>query len=77
MANTASLSVEDVAKILNVSERTVSRQVKAGKLKAFRVGRSLRFRPEAVEEYIRNQEISTDGKELNSDKSDEDGDIAA
>jgi excisionase family DNA binding protein len=64
------LSLEDVAKMLKVSERTVQREVAAGKLKAFRVGRSLRFRLEAVEEYMRLQEVLP-GKEA-EDKKDED-----
>ena len=64
------LSLEEVAKMLKVSERTVQREVAAGKLKAFRVGRSLRFRVEAVEEYMKLQEVSP-GKEA-GDKKDED-----
>lgn len=52
------LSLEEVAKMLKVSERTVQREVKAGKLKAFRVGRALRFRLDAVEAYVQEQEIA-------------------
>ncbi len=51
------MSLEEVAKMLKVSERTVQREVTAGKLKAFKVGRSLRFRLEEVEKYMKRQEI--------------------
>lgn len=51
------LNVEDVAKILRVSKRTVQREVELGRLKAFRVGRALRFKSESVEEYMSNQEV--------------------
>ena len=56
MADTI-LNLEEVAKMLKVSERTVQREVTAGKLKAFRVGRSLRFRLKEVEKYIERQEV--------------------
>lgn len=52
------LSLEEVAKLLGVSERTIRREVNAGKLRAFKVGSQMRFKSEAVEEYMRNQEIS-------------------
>lgn len=51
------LNVEDVAKILRVSKRTVQREVELGRLKAFKVGRALRFKQEAVEEYMNSQEV--------------------
>lgn len=50
-------SLEHVAKMLQVSERTIMREIKAGKIRAFKVGRALRFTPEAVHEYIQKQEI--------------------
>lgn len=56
--NSKVLSLEEVAKLLGVSERTIRREVKAGKLRAFRVGSQLRFRPESVDEYMKNQEIA-------------------
>ena len=52
------LDLEEVAKMLKVSERTVQREVTAGKLRAFRVGRSLRFRLTDVEKYMERQEVS-------------------
>jgi excisionase family DNA binding protein len=51
-------SLEQVAKKLNVSERTILRQIQAGKLVGFKVGRTWRFREEALEDYIRGQEAS-------------------
>lgn len=54
------LSLEEVAKMLDVSERTVAREVKAGRLRAFKIGRMLRFKPEAIEEYAKNQEVGPD-----------------
>jgi excisionase family DNA binding protein len=51
-------SLEQVAKKLNVSERTILRQIQAGKLVGFKVGRAWRFRAEALEDYIKGQEES-------------------
>lgn len=65
------LSLEQVAEMLQVSERTVIRQINAGKLKAFKVGKSWRFRREAVEAYMREQEeASMGGSEENEDLED-------
>lgn len=58
MASTKALSLEEVAEMLQVSERTIIRQINAGKLKAFKVGKSWRFRREAVEEFMREQEAA-------------------
>jgi excisionase family DNA binding protein len=63
------MTLEQVAEMLDVSERTVMREIEAGKLKAFRVGRSWRVRSEALDEYIRSQESPT---EQDSGTSDED-----
>lgn len=41
-------TLEQLAKMLAVSERTITKEVKAGKLRAFKVGHALRFTPEAV-----------------------------
>lgn len=64
------LNVDDVAKKLKVSKRTVQREVEAGKLEAFKVGKSLRFRGEAVEEYMRKQRVQPGEKA--DDKTDDD-----
>jgi len=57
------MSLEEVAQFLKISERTVLREIKAGRLTAFKAGRSLRFRREAIETYIRNQEVHPDSAE--------------
>jgi excisionase family DNA binding protein len=49
-------TVKEVAALLKVSERTVKREIKAGKLRVFYVGRSPRFTSDAIEEYQKNQE---------------------
>jgi excisionase family DNA binding protein len=64
-------SLEEVAQILRISERTVTREIRAGKIRAFKAGRALRFTPEAVQEYIKNQEVKPE------DVSDEDEPEAA
>lgn len=46
------LTYRDVADLLRVSERTVWTLVKEGKLKACRIGRLVRVREEAVQEYL-------------------------
>ena len=46
------LTVEDVAKYLNVSVGTVRNLINGGDLEAVRVGRSVRIRPEAVEAFL-------------------------
>ena len=57
MTNETFYSLEHVAKMLQVSKRTIMREIKAGKIRAFKVGRALRFTPEAVQEYIQRQEV--------------------
>lgn len=57
------LNLEEVSKYLKASKRTVQREVESGKLKAFRVGKSLRFKKDEVEEYIEKQRIHP-GEEL-------------
>jgi putative molybdopterin biosynthesis protein len=67
MAETNFYTLEQMAKMLEVSERTIMREIKAGKLRAFKVGRSLRFTPEAVQEYIQRQEVKP-GDDLEADE---------
>jgi excisionase family DNA binding protein len=57
-----SLKLRDVAKILNVSPRTVQREVFAGRLSAFKVGKALRFWPEDIEKYIEKQRVKAGEK---------------
>ena len=46
------LTSKDVARWLNVSERSVTRLVERGDLRAHRVGGVLRYDPEDVRRYI-------------------------
>ena len=46
------LSVEEVARRFNVSTRTVVRLVERRQLRALRVGRQWRFKPEWIDEWI-------------------------
>ena len=48
------LSVREAARLLNVTESTVYRLTKVGSLPHLRVGRSIRFSMEILEEYVRN-----------------------
>lgn len=45
------LTVREVAAIYNVHEMTVRRHIAAGRLRAVRVGRSIRVRPEDLTSY--------------------------
>lgn len=51
------LKVSDVARTLNVSPMTIYRQIKAGKLRALRVGNSMRIHEKDLESYL-HQETS-------------------
>ena len=48
------LSVREAARLLNVTESTVYRLTKVGSLPHLRVGRSIRFSEEILDEYIKN-----------------------
>lgn len=50
------LDADEVAKILHVHPRTVARLAGQKKLPGFRVGNQWRFRRQAIEDYIKNQE---------------------
>lgn len=49
------LETKDVAKLFKVHNRTVTRMVEQGKLKAFRVGDLLRFRRSDIDAFINSQ----------------------
>lgn len=46
------LTPQEVADFLQVSRWTVYDQVRKGQLKAVRIGKGLRFRPEEVERFV-------------------------
>jgi excisionase family DNA binding protein len=52
------LSLSDVAGLMGVSERTVRRWIKAGKLRAFKPGRDYRIPESAVRTFVEESEIS-------------------
>jgi len=53
------LTIDDVRSQLNVSISTVRRLVRDGKLRAYRVGGGLRFKPEEVAAYVDAQLVAT------------------
>ena len=57
---------DEVANYLRISKRTLLKEVHEGKIKAFRAGKSLRFRRASVEEYMKNQEVKP-GETLEED----------
>lgn len=59
------LRVEEVARQLDVTPHMVYREIKAGRLKAFRVGsRTIRILPEEVEKYKSRQMIDVKSMEV-------------
>ena len=54
------LTLREVADYLKVTERTLYRLVQDGKLPAFKVGNSWRFRREDLERWISEQSRGTD-----------------
>jgi len=45
-------TVEDVMQIFHVTRRTLYNYIKAGQLKAFKMGREWRFTEEALQDFI-------------------------
>lgn len=50
------LSVKDLSEFMKVSDQTIKRAIKSGKLKAFKVGKEWRIEREAVMEWVKNEE---------------------
>ncbi len=61
MTDTAFLNLEQVAKILGVSERTVLRLLAQKEINGFKVGRSWRFEHSDIEEYVERQRRKAQG----------------
>jgi excisionase family DNA binding protein len=55
------LSLSEVAGLMGVSERTVRRWIKSGKLRAYKPGRDYRIPESAVREFVEDSEISPKG----------------
>ncbi len=53
LTGTSLMTVEEVAKYLAVTERTIYRLVKEGRLPAYRVGGQWRFKVAVLEEWMR------------------------
>jgi len=51
------LKPADVAKQLGVSTRTVHRLLATGQLVGYKIGRSVKFKPEDIEEYLKNSRV--------------------
>lgn len=52
------LTAQQVAEFLHVSDMTIYRLAKAGRIPSFRVGNSLRFDPKAVARWLHRQMFS-------------------
>lgn len=50
------LTTKQLSEFLQVSDQTIKRAIKAGKLKAFKVGKDWRIEKEAVLQWIENNE---------------------
>lgn len=51
------LTLRDVTERLNVSERTVYRYVQERRLPYIRICRRIRFRPESIDQFLRETEV--------------------
>ena len=47
-------TLEEVMDILHVTQRTMYRYIKTGKLKAVKIGKYWRVSPEALQDFIKN-----------------------
>lgn len=54
----AMLDIEEVIERLGVSDSTVRRLVKEGKLRAYRLGRRLKFKNEDIDRFVESQLIT-------------------
>ena len=52
------LTVQEVAELMRVSTMTVYRLIKAGDLRAARIGRSLRLRASEIQAYLERETIA-------------------
>jgi len=58
----AMMTVEEVAKYLKMQTVTIYKHAKQGKIPAFKVGSSWRFKKSTIDEWITKQENSTNIK---------------
>jgi excisionase family DNA binding protein len=57
------LDIEEVRDRLDLSDSTVRRLVREGKLRAYRIGRRLKFKPEDIDAYVERQVIAPRGRD--------------
>ena len=55
-------TAKELAAILSVTPMTIYRLAKRGELRAVRIGRSIRFSSEDVEEFMKNASLKTEAK---------------
>ena len=53
--DTKMMSIKDVCEYLNISRQTLHRVTKEGELPYYRIKRSVRYKREEVEDYLRKQ----------------------
>ncbi len=51
------LSIKEVIEILNIGRATLYRMIDAGEIKAYKIGRGVRFKQEEIAEYINSHQI--------------------
>ena len=54
-------TVEEVGAQLQVSDQTVRRWVKSGKLAAYKPGKEWRIRPSDLEDFLESRKVRSDG----------------
>jgi excisionase family DNA binding protein len=61
--NLSLLDMKSVAAMLKVNYATVQRLAATGKIASIRIGRAVRIRPEAVDQFLRSREVGGAAKE--------------
>lgn len=61
MPEKKSYNIDEVAEIHGVSRKTVEREIKRGELEAFRFGRALRIKAEALIDYEHKKKADSNG----------------
>ena len=58
MTNQELLDIKQIIVQLGVSDSTIRRAVKDGKLKAYRIGKRLKFKSEDVDRFVKSQVVA-------------------
>jgi|GEM_PF-1739338 len=56
-------TVDDLCRMWKVDRINIYNWVRHGKLKAYKIGKFLRFREEDIKNFVRPREVKTGGKE--------------